>query len=82
MWKEESNKVSIHLEFKDFAEAMGFIIELSIKAEKMNHHPTWNNTWNKVDIYLCTHDAGDSITAKDRILAKYIDEVLVKYQLK
>ena len=59
-----------------------FISKLSIKAEKMNHHPTWNNTWNKVDIYLCTHDAGDSITAKDRILAKYIDEVLVKYQLK
>jgi 4a-hydroxytetrahydrobiopterin dehydratase len=81
MWEELNNKLCIHLEFKDFAEAMGFVNEVSLKAEMINHHPTWTNTWNKVDIVLCTHDAGDKITEKDKKLAKMIDDILIKYHL-
>ncbi len=44
-------------------------------AEKMNHHPTWSNTYNKVDIILSTHDAGNTVTDKDRKLATAIDGV-------
>jgi 4a-hydroxytetrahydrobiopterin dehydratase len=32
--------------------------------------------WNKVEINLTTHDAGDTITDKDRKLAKAIDELV------
>jgi 4a-hydroxytetrahydrobiopterin dehydratase len=47
--------------------------KVAIAAEKMNHHPTWTNTWNKVQFELSTHDAGDVVTEKDRSLAKTID---------
>jgi 4a-hydroxytetrahydrobiopterin dehydratase len=41
----------------------------------MNHHPTWSNTYNKVEIWLSTHSAGDTVTAKDRQLAVKIDRI-------
>ena len=44
-------------------------------AEKMNHHPIWSNMYNKVNITLCTHDEGYTITEKDRKLANAIDKV-------
>ena len=45
-------------------------------AEQHSHHPNWSNVWNTVDISLTTHDAGNTITEKDRTLAKAIDELL------
>lgn len=45
-------------------------------AEKHNHHPTWTNTYNKVEIWLTTHDAGNAITQKDEDLADAIDQLL------
>jgi 4a-hydroxytetrahydrobiopterin dehydratase len=45
-------------------------------AEKLEHHPEWSNVWNKVNISLSTHDAGNVVTDKDRALAKAIDELL------
>ena len=45
-------------------------------AEQMNHHPYWTNAYNKVEIFLSTHDAGNVITEKDRSLAKAIDSIL------
>jgi 4a-hydroxytetrahydrobiopterin dehydratase len=73
-WKEEDNKLYRKFEFADFSEAFGFMTRVAIAAEKMNHHPTWSNTYNKVEIWLTTHDAGNSITEKDRKLAAAIDK--------
>ena len=53
--------------------------EVAIIAEKMNHHPTWSNTYNKVEIRLSTHDAGNTITDKDRKLAESITGAVKKY---
>ena len=49
--------------------------QVAFTAEKMNHHPEWKNVWNKVDIRLSTHDAGDIVTEKDRKLADAIDRI-------
>lgn len=49
---------------------------VALVAEKMDHHPYWTNVYNKVDIYLSTHDAGNVVTDKDRALAKAIDQLL------
>jgi 4a-hydroxytetrahydrobiopterin dehydratase len=49
---------------------------VAIAAEKMNHHPLWTNVWNRVEIWLSTHDAGDIVTDKDRQLAAKIDAIL------
>lgn len=76
MWKEEDNKLTRTIEFKDFVEAFGFMAQVAILAEKMNHHPNWSNVYNKVAIELTTHDAGNTITTKDRELAKAIDGLL------
>jgi 4a-hydroxytetrahydrobiopterin dehydratase len=73
MWKEENNQLKRSFEFKDFAAAFSFMTKVADVAEKMNHHPNWNNAYNKVEIALFTHDAKDTITEKDINLAKAID---------
>ena len=73
MWKETDNKLYKKFTFKNFSEAFAFMTRVAIEAEKMDHHPTWTNTWNTVEIWLNTHSAGNTVTEKDRQLAKKID---------
>jgi 4a-hydroxytetrahydrobiopterin dehydratase len=75
MWKEENNTLYKKFEFKDFSAAFAFMTRVAIAAEKANHHPLWTNVYNKVEIWLNTHDAGDIVTEKDRKLAKVIDTI-------
>jgi 4a-hydroxytetrahydrobiopterin dehydratase len=74
-WKEENNRLKKTFTFKDFTEAFGFMAKVAIVAEKMNHHPTWTNTWNTVEFELSTHDAGNKVTDRDRKLAEAIDKL-------
>ena len=76
MWQEENNKLYKKYTFKNFSEAFSFMTRVALIAEKMDHHPTWTNTWNTVEIWLTTHSAGNTVTNKDRKLAKEIDAVL------
>ena len=76
MWREKDNKLYRALEFKDFPAAFAFMTKVALLAEKHDHHPTWTNTWNKVEIWLSTHSAGDIITDKDRKLAAEIDKLV------
>jgi 4a-hydroxytetrahydrobiopterin dehydratase len=76
MWKESDNKLYRKFEFENFSEAFAFMTRVAIEAEKMDHHPLWTNVWNKVEIWLSTHDAGDIVTAKDKKLAERIDKLL------
>ncbi|MFN3951694.1 MAG: 4a-hydroxytetrahydrobiopterin dehydratase [Thermaurantimonas sp.] len=76
MWQEENNTLVKKFEFKDFIEAFGFMTRVAFLAEKMNHHPNWNNVYNRVEIRLNTHDAGGIVTDKDRKLAEAIDNLL------
>jgi len=73
MWQEQNNSLHKKFEFKDFSGAFAFMTRVALAAEKMDHHPTWTNVYNKVEIWLNTHDAGDVVTDKDRKLAKKID---------
>jgi 4a-hydroxytetrahydrobiopterin dehydratase len=75
MWKEENNSLKREFEFKNFSEAFAFMTRVALAAEKMNHHPDWSNSWNRVSISLCTHDAGKTVTDKDRKLAEAIDKM-------
>lgn len=76
MWTETDNKLYRRFEFADFSEAFAFMTRVAIEAEKMNHHPLWTNVWNRVEIWLSTHDAGDVVTEKDHKLASRIDKLL------
>jgi len=79
MWVEKNNQLKKSFVFADFSEAFAFMTRVAILAEKQNHHPSWNNVYNKVDITLSTHDAGDIVTAKDKKLAKAIDKLIEKH---
>jgi len=78
-WNEKNNELVAELKFKDFIEAFAFMTEVAMIAEKMNHHPTWSNTYDKVEIRLSTHDAGNTVTEKDRKLAESISKAGQKY---
>ena len=79
-WKEENNRLIANFKFKDFAEAWGFMCEVAIHAEKASHHPEWTNVYNEVSITLTTHDAGNTITEKDKKLAETIDLIYSKHK--
>ncbi len=76
MWKEEDNKLKRTFEFSNFVEAFGFMTQVAILAEKMDHHPNWSNVYNRVTVELNTHDQGNIVTDKDRALAAAIDELI------
>ena len=79
MWKEKNNKLHTTLKFKDFKEAFSFMTEVAFHAETMNHHPNWSNVYNTVEISLCTHDADNTVTEKDRQLAEVIGWIYERY---
>lgn len=76
MWTEKDNTLNREFSFKDFSAAFAFMARVALAAEKMDHHPDWSNRYNKVNISLSTHDAGDIVTEKDRKLASIIDGLL------
>lgn len=76
MWTEANNQLHRQFVFQNFSEAFAFMTRVAIEAEKANHHPLWTNVYNKVDIWLSTHDAGDIVTDKDHKLAAAIDALL------
>jgi len=81
MWTEKDNALHTQLKFKNFTQAFSFMTQVAIEAEKMNHHPEWSNVWNTVNVKLTTHDAGNTITAKDRALAQKIEEIFSSYKI-
>jgi 4a-hydroxytetrahydrobiopterin dehydratase len=72
-WELNRNSIQKDFEFKDFKEAMDFMNELAKVAEKLNHHPDWSNSYNKVSIKLTSHDVG-GLTENDFAFAKAADE--------
>ncbi len=75
MWEEKNNKLNKKFKFGNFREAFAFMTQVALIAEKMDHHPEWKNTYNELEIWLYTHDAGDIVTEKDHKLAKEIDKI-------
>lgn len=75
MWIEESNKLRKSFTFSDFTEAFAFMTRVAFLAESQQHHPNWSNVYNRVEIVLTTHDAGNVVTDKDFKLAKAIDQL-------
>jgi len=75
-WEERDNHLVREFKFKNFIDAWAFMSKVAFLAEKANHHPDWFNSYNKVEIKLCTHDAGHVVTDKDRKLAAEIDQLI------
>ena len=77
MWTEENNSLQQTFKYKNFSEAFAFMTRVALLAEQHNHHPEWSNIYNKVTIILRTHEAGNTVTDKDKKLAEAIDALLL-----
>ncbi len=69
--------ISRTFQFQDFSQAWGFMSRVALLAETQDHHPEWFNVYNRVEVTLTTHDAGDSggLSARDTKLARAIDGI-------
>lgn len=73
-WSIVNEKLSKTFKFSNFIQAFGFMTEVAITSEAMDHHPEWSNVYNRVEINLITHNEG-GITKLDTELAKKIDTI-------
>jgi 4a-hydroxytetrahydrobiopterin dehydratase len=73
-WDIKSGKLNKQFKFNNFNEALDFINQIGKIAEVMNHHPEIRNIYNKVELFLITHDE-QKITEKDHNLAEKIDRI-------
>ncbi|HLF13469.1 MAG TPA: 4a-hydroxytetrahydrobiopterin dehydratase [Bacteroidota bacterium] len=70
-WTLDGKEIRTTFEFRDFTEAMGFVVSVALLAERANHHPDIDIRWNTVALALSTHSAG-GLTEKDFALASRI----------
>ena len=75
-WSEVEDRDAVRktYHFGTFIEAWGFMSQVALIAERMDHHPEWFNVYNRVEIILTTHDAG-GLSERDLRLAHAIDEL-------
>jgi len=78
-WIDSDNALRRDFRFTDFRQAFAFMTEVAFAAEAAGHHPNWSNVYNTVSISLTTHDADNTVTAKDRNLATAIDQIYFRY---
>lgn len=72
-WQRQGDKLQRSFEFSDFKAAMAFMMRAAFEAEARDHHPEWTNVYNRVEVSLNTHSAGNKITGKDVDLAGAFD---------
>jgi 4a-hydroxytetrahydrobiopterin dehydratase len=71
---EDGDAIRKTYKFADFSEAWGFMSRVALLAEAQDHHPEWENVFNRVAIKLTTHDAG-GLSERDLRLAASIDRL-------
>ena len=73
-WTQEGDFLKRDFIFDNFVLAFGFMTSVAIEADNADHHPNWQNVYNKVSISLSTHDVG-GLTDQDFSLASKIDDL-------
>jgi len=76
-WTLEEKTITRDFKFKTFVEAFSFMTAVALEAEKLDHHPDWSNSYNKVSISLTNHEA-KGITQLDFDLANKIDRIFTQ----
>jgi 4a-hydroxytetrahydrobiopterin dehydratase len=77
-WTTLENSLYKKMIFSDFSEAFAYMTRVAMLCEQQQHHVSWSNVWNTVEMHLSTHDAGNIITDKDYKLAQAIDGITNK----
>ena len=74
-WIIDNKMIKREFKFDNFIDAFGFMSKVALLSEKMDHHPNWQNSYNKVTIELTTHDM-NGVTTNDIKLAEAIDKLI------
>ena len=74
-WTLVDGRLRREFVFADFSAAWAFMSRVALLAERLDHHPDWSNSWNRVTIELVSHDKG-AVTDRDRRLAEGINALL------
>lgn len=72
LWEDTGQALSRTFVFEDFDQAFAFLTRVAALAREHNHHPDWNQSYNRVHIQLSTHSVG-RVTERDFALARAID---------
>ena len=74
-WELREGKLYRQLQFEDFNAAFAFMTRVALLAEKSDHHPEWFNVYNRVEVWLVSHDEG-GISQRDLGMARSIEQYL------
>ena len=75
---EDETAITRDFKFADFREAFAFMSECALAAERLDHHPDWSNSYNRVGVSLSTHEAG-GVSGRDIRLAGIMDEAARRF---
>ena len=78
-WTYEGGSLQKTFRFKNFVQAFGFMSSCALVAERLDHHPDWSNSYNRVFVQLKTHSA-DGITELDFQLAEAMEQLSRGFQ--
>jgi 4a-hydroxytetrahydrobiopterin dehydratase len=76
-WQRVGNEIERTFRFRDFREAIAFVVQVALLAERMDYHPDIEIRYRQVTLRLSTHSAG-GLTERDFHLAQHIDTALEK----
>jgi 4a-hydroxytetrahydrobiopterin dehydratase len=76
-WSLVDGKLHREYRFRDFVEAVGYLVSASLVVQEMDHHPEWSNVYHRVTIDLVTHSAG-GVTPMDVKLATRLEELAAR----
>ncbi|HQF70038.1 MAG TPA: 4a-hydroxytetrahydrobiopterin dehydratase [Promineifilum sp.] len=77
-WEVKDGKLHKAYKFESFARAIGWMVSVAVHADKMDHHPEWQNVYNRVTVDLATHDMDDAISTFDVELARKMESLAGK----
>lgn len=73
-WSLRGDRIVREFEFGDFRAAFGFLTQVALLAERLDHHPEMFNSYRRVELRSTTHSAG-GLTQRDFELAREIDRI-------
>lgn len=73
---DDGKAIAKSFRFRNFRDALAWMVRAGFEAEAINHHPDWSNSYNRVEVRLTTHDTG-GLTAKDVELARRLEKLRI-----